>query len=346
MPGAVAARRSFQSSAAGTDWEAFRRRFAPRPATPPSFPTETHERCSRHPLSRGRATRRGTQPAHFAESDHGERAMLAHVYLKKGAVVPMHSHDNEQITYVLEGRAEVQDRRRRTARTWSSGRARCCTFRATCPTRPRHSRTPSTWTCSRRRAAGLAGRHGFVPARAPAPAGRNSGLGGQARREPVDLEGRGVRPLGGRSGPCAEPGGAVRGVGLRRRALLRDGEGAGGLSAGRAPEAADVVEPDVPDAAGPHDRRAGRRRERDDPQERPEVVLHPADGVARLRGVEHAPRPQPDRDLYPGVAVGARIWARRGWPRGSTCACRRGTGRRRTPSRAGRSRRATTWCRR
>ena len=33
----------------------------------------------------------------------GERAMLAHVYLKKGAIVPMHSHDNEQITYVLEG---------------------------------------------------------------------------------------------------------------------------------------------------------------------------------------------------------------------------------------------------
>ncbi len=33
----------------------------------------------------------------------GDRAMLAHVYLKKGAVVPMHAHDNEQITYVLEG---------------------------------------------------------------------------------------------------------------------------------------------------------------------------------------------------------------------------------------------------
>ena len=33
----------------------------------------------------------------------GERTMLAHVYLKKGAVVPMHSHDNEQITYILEG---------------------------------------------------------------------------------------------------------------------------------------------------------------------------------------------------------------------------------------------------
>ncbi|HJQ31627.1 MAG TPA: cupin domain-containing protein [Pyrinomonadaceae bacterium] len=33
----------------------------------------------------------------------GERMMLAHVYLKKGAVVPMHSHDNEQLTYILEG---------------------------------------------------------------------------------------------------------------------------------------------------------------------------------------------------------------------------------------------------
>ena len=33
----------------------------------------------------------------------GERMMLAHVYLAKGAVVPQHSHDNEQITYVLEG---------------------------------------------------------------------------------------------------------------------------------------------------------------------------------------------------------------------------------------------------
>lgn len=32
-----------------------------------------------------------------------ERTMLTHVYLAKGAVVPMHSHENEQITYVLEG---------------------------------------------------------------------------------------------------------------------------------------------------------------------------------------------------------------------------------------------------
>ena len=33
----------------------------------------------------------------------GERMMIAHVYLKKGDDVPKHSHENEQITYVLEG---------------------------------------------------------------------------------------------------------------------------------------------------------------------------------------------------------------------------------------------------
>ena len=33
----------------------------------------------------------------------GERMMLAHVYLKKGCIVPAHSHENEQLTYVLEG---------------------------------------------------------------------------------------------------------------------------------------------------------------------------------------------------------------------------------------------------
>jgi quercetin dioxygenase-like cupin family protein len=33
----------------------------------------------------------------------GDRAMLAQIYLEKGAMVPMHSHENEQITYLLEG---------------------------------------------------------------------------------------------------------------------------------------------------------------------------------------------------------------------------------------------------
>jgi quercetin dioxygenase-like cupin family protein len=33
----------------------------------------------------------------------GDRMMLAHVYLKKGCIVPKHSHENEQLTYILEG---------------------------------------------------------------------------------------------------------------------------------------------------------------------------------------------------------------------------------------------------
>ena len=32
-----------------------------------------------------------------------ERMMIAHVYLDKGAVVATHSHENEQLTYILEG---------------------------------------------------------------------------------------------------------------------------------------------------------------------------------------------------------------------------------------------------
>ena len=33
----------------------------------------------------------------------GDQLMLAQVYLKKGCVVPKHSHMNEQLTYILEG---------------------------------------------------------------------------------------------------------------------------------------------------------------------------------------------------------------------------------------------------
>jgi quercetin dioxygenase-like cupin family protein len=32
-----------------------------------------------------------------------ERMMLAQVFLEKGCIVPHHSHENEQLTYVLEG---------------------------------------------------------------------------------------------------------------------------------------------------------------------------------------------------------------------------------------------------
>lgn len=33
----------------------------------------------------------------------GEKVMIARVLLKKGCVVPMHAHHNEQITYILDG---------------------------------------------------------------------------------------------------------------------------------------------------------------------------------------------------------------------------------------------------
>lgn len=38
----------------------------------------------------------------------GEKSMAARVYLKKGAVVPEHKHENEQITFVLEGALQFQ----------------------------------------------------------------------------------------------------------------------------------------------------------------------------------------------------------------------------------------------
>src|ERR1700704_2851939 len=33
----------------------------------------------------------------------GEREMLAQVYLKRGCLVPMHAHESEQMTYILQG---------------------------------------------------------------------------------------------------------------------------------------------------------------------------------------------------------------------------------------------------
>ena len=42
----------------------------------------------------------------------GEKAMVAQVFLAKGAVVPEHSHESEQITYILDGalRFELEGR--------------------------------------------------------------------------------------------------------------------------------------------------------------------------------------------------------------------------------------------
>jgi quercetin dioxygenase-like cupin family protein len=33
----------------------------------------------------------------------GDRAMLVQVYVKRGCVIPLHAHDSEQLTYVLQG---------------------------------------------------------------------------------------------------------------------------------------------------------------------------------------------------------------------------------------------------
>lgn len=37
----------------------------------------------------------------------GEREMLAQIYLKRGAQVPLHSHESEQMSYILQGALRV-----------------------------------------------------------------------------------------------------------------------------------------------------------------------------------------------------------------------------------------------
>ena len=38
----------------------------------------------------------------------GDKAMVAQVFLAKGAIVPEHHHESEQITYILEGALEFE----------------------------------------------------------------------------------------------------------------------------------------------------------------------------------------------------------------------------------------------
>jgi quercetin dioxygenase-like cupin family protein len=38
----------------------------------------------------------------------GDRTMVAQIFMKKGGVVPMHRHENEQITWVVEGALKFQ----------------------------------------------------------------------------------------------------------------------------------------------------------------------------------------------------------------------------------------------
>ena len=56
----------------------------------------------------------------------GRSVMLAHVYLKKGAIVPRHQHENEQYTYVLQlawGSCAYGPVPRETSRSTQSDRA-------------------------------------------------------------------------------------------------------------------------------------------------------------------------------------------------------------------------------
>lgn len=61
-----------------------------------SSPTVTHYRWSEMELEQ-------VGPKLDRRLITGERMMLAHVYLKRGCVVPRHQHHNEQFTYILEG---------------------------------------------------------------------------------------------------------------------------------------------------------------------------------------------------------------------------------------------------
>jgi quercetin dioxygenase-like cupin family protein len=38
---------------------------------------------------------------------HGERSSFGYLELKKGSMVPLHSHINEQITYIIEGQLDM-----------------------------------------------------------------------------------------------------------------------------------------------------------------------------------------------------------------------------------------------
>ena len=78
----------------------------------------------------------------------GENLMLARVLLKKGCVVPEHSHLNEQLTYIVEGALKFWiDGKEIIVRT---GEVLCSP--RTCRTKLKLSRTLSIWTCFIRRA--------------------------------------------------------------------------------------------------------------------------------------------------------------------------------------------------
>src|SRR5271167_2769451 len=72
----------------------------------------------------------------------GSNVMVARVLLKKGAKVPLHSHHNEQVTYVLEGALHFSSI---TGKSLSLP-GKCCASRPICRMRPLRSRIRSTST--------------------------------------------------------------------------------------------------------------------------------------------------------------------------------------------------------
>ena len=46
-------------------------------------------------------------PGLFGKFVHGEKSSLAVWNIKKGAIIPMHDHENEQITYIMEGELQM-----------------------------------------------------------------------------------------------------------------------------------------------------------------------------------------------------------------------------------------------
>jgi hypothetical protein len=74
----------------------------------------------------------------------GDREMVAQIFLKRGAIVPSHSHESEQLTYVLTGALTFT----LDGRNITAAQASCCEFRRGCRTALRRSRTRSSWICS------------------------------------------------------------------------------------------------------------------------------------------------------------------------------------------------------
>jgi hypothetical protein len=74
----------------------------------------------------------------------GDKAMVAQVFLAKGAVVPEHQHESEQITYILQGAMKFESRARRL--WWPPDRY--CASPPTCRTGRLRWKTRSIWTSS------------------------------------------------------------------------------------------------------------------------------------------------------------------------------------------------------